>query len=351
MIDKNERENRIVIGDLLKKAGLGCDPKVIPLSADGSSRKFWRISEGKKGLCLAVAPPTLDANDLAEARAARDIGLHLLQQQIRVPEQYGWDEKHGILLFEDLGDRKLQELVLQEQRDRKGKDFLAAIRPWYRQVVAGLAVMQVKGAISFDPQWCWDTPRYDRTLMLERESGYFLRAFWQDLLGMEAPPGLQEEFVALAEQAARISSGYFLHRDFQSRNIMVHGGEACIIDFQGGRLGPLAYDLASLLIDPYVALPDDFQEEVLEYYMERLARLLVVDRQGFRREYLLLALQRNLQIVGAFAFLSKQRGKIFFQQFLRPALISLKELLNAEPFAVFPILRKIVHHSAAVFSQ
>ena len=118
--------------------------------------------------------------------------------------------------------------------------------------------MQVRGAVSFDPKWCWDTPQYDRMLMLERESGYFLQAFWQDLLGMEEPPGLQEEFFELADRAARIPAGYFLHRDFQSRNIMIHGGEACIIDFQGGRLGPLAYDLASLLIDPYVALPDDF---------------------------------------------------------------------------------------------
>lgn len=350
MMDKNERENRVVIEELLNKAGLGYHPVVTPISADGSSRQFWRISQGKKNLCLAVAPPTLDAKDLGEARAARAIGLHLLQKQVRVPEQYGWDEQHGVLLFEDLGDLKLQELVLKEYQ-RRGGDYLSAIRPWYQQVLDELAVMQVKGAISFDQAWCWDTPKYDRTLMLERESGYFLSAFWQDLLGMEAPPGLQEEFIALADRAAEISSEYFLHRDFQSRNIMIHGGKPCIIDFQGGRLGPLGYDLASLLIDPYVVLPDDFREELQEYYMGRLGRLLTVDRQGFRREYNLLVLQRNLQIVGAFSFLSKQRGKVFFQQFLHPALISLKKLLDTESFAVFPILKDIVHHSEALFSK
>lgn len=315
--------------------------KVESLDGDGSSRKFWRILQGKERLCLAVAPPSLNERDLAEARAARFIGLHLLHQKVRVPEQYGWDEEHGILLFEDLGDRKLHDCILMMQG--RGKEaFLAAVRPWYQQVIEGLALMQVRGAISFDPKWCWDSPRYDRTLMLERESGYFLRAFWQELLGNDEPGGLQEEFVALADRAARIPSIYFLHRDFQSRNIMIHGGEVCFIDFQGGRQGPLGYDLASLLNDPYAALPDDFQEELQELYLNELEKLIAVDRQGFREEYLLLAVQRSLQIVGAFSFLSHQRNKPFFRQFLRPALVSLGKLLEDALFAAFPVLRKTV---------
>jgi N-acetylmuramate 1-kinase len=348
MIDSDERNNLATIQDLLIRTGMVTgDRKVLaqglqiePFDGDGSSRKFWRISQEKKRLCLAVAPPSLGKRDLTEAKAARAIGLHLQQQDIRVPEQYGWDEDSGVLLFEDLGDCKLHDFVMKEKS--RGGEFLGAIRPWYQQVVAGLAVMQIRGAISFDPGWCWDSPYYDRTLMLERESGYFLRAFWQELLGNKEPIGLQDEFIELADRAARIPSGYFLHRDFQSRNIMIHEEKVCFIDFQGGRQGPLAYDLASLLIDPYVALPHDFQEELQELYLDNLEKLIVVDRQGFREEYLLLALQRNLQIVGAFAFLSQQRNKPFFRQFLRPALISLEKLLRSKTVTTFSVLKKTV---------
>ena len=202
--------------------------------------------------------------------------------------------------------------------------------------------MQVRGAEGFDPNWCWDTPSYDRALMLERESGYFLRAFWQDFLGREEPSGLQEEFISLADQATLIPADYFLHRDFQSRNIMLHQDEACFIDFQGGRLGPLGYDLASLLIDPYVSISIDLQDELLELYLDTLEGLIPVDRGTFKEEYLLLALQRNLQIVGAFAFLSKQRKKVFFRQFLPPAIGFLHTLLDCELFSDMLILRETV---------
>jgi aminoglycoside/choline kinase family phosphotransferase len=350
MNDKNETKNLSIIHGLLRNAGITDaeehNLEITTLAGDGSSRKFWRIMEGDKRLCLAVAPPSADAQDLAEANAARFIGLHLLQQGVRVPEQYGWNEEYGVLLFEDLGDKKLHDYVLKEQ---ESEDWLAAVRSCYTRVVKELAVMQVRGAIGFDPDWCWDTPRYDKRLMLERESDYFLRAFWQDFSGKKEPSGLREEFVYLADRAALIPAVYFLHRDFQSRNIMLHHAEPCVIDFQGGRLGPLAYDLASLLIDPYVALPGDLKEELLGRYLDKLEELIVVDRRKFVEEYLLLALQRNLQIVGAFAFLTQQRKKVFFEQFLRPAVGSLDTLLDRELFSEMTILRQTVSSAVTYF--
>ncbi len=344
MIEENETHNLTVIEHLLVKAGLttktGHALTITPLAGDGSSRKFWRIVQGDKGLCLAVAPPSKTTQDMAEARAARAIGLHLLRQGIRVPEQYGWSEEHGIILFEDLGDCKLHDYVQKNQEKEEGT--ATSVGACYKGVVASLAMMQVRGAQGFDPTWCWDTPYYDRTVMLERESGYFLGAFWQDFLGKEEPSGLQEEFVSLADRAAMSPADYFLHRDFQSRNIMLYQGEARCIDFQGGRLGPLGYDLASLLLDPYVSLSSGLQEELLEVYLDTLEGMIPVDRKTFKKEYLLLALQRNLQIVGAFAFLSKQRKKVFFSQFLLPALGSLKILLDRKLFSEMQVLRETV---------
>lgn len=352
MNDENETKNLSVIQTLLQEAGIADSNKpdlvFTVLAGDGSSRKFWRITDGAGSLCLAVAPPTRNSLDLAEAKAARSIGLHLLKQGVRVPEQYGWNEEHGVLLFEDLGDEKLHDYVTKTSKDG---DWIARVRSRYTDVVRKLAVMQVRGAEGFDPGWCWDSPRYDKKLMLERESGYFLRAFWQGYLGNEEPSGLREEFLELADRASRIPASSFLHRDFQSRNIMLYRDEPCFIDFQGGRLGPLAYDLASLLIDPYVGLPFDFQEELLGSYLDQLEALMDVDRRTFVEEYLLLALQRNLQIIGAFAFLTRQRHKVFFEHYLRPATASLNTLLSCELFSEMVVLRQTVFSAVQSFGE
>ena len=349
---KSENETNIlsVIYDLLQENGLITSIKstlqVVQMAGDGSSRKFWRITDANRKLCLAVAPPNLDDTNMAEARAARAIGLHLLNKNISVPKQYGWDEASGVLLFEDLGDCKLHDYA-QQATDKEPKGDL--IRSQYKRVLKALVDMQIAGTESFNPGWCWDTPKYDKRIMLERESGYFLRAFWQDLLGKSVPPGLQEECEDLASRAASISAEYFLHRDFQSRNIMIHNGNPAFIDFQGGRLGPLAYDLASLLLDPYVNLGRALQDELFDYYVVNLEKQKVVQRDQFKEDYLLLALHRNLQIIGAFSFLSEQRGKIFFRQFLRPAIESLQVLLQQDYFSEYPALKNCAKVSGQEF--
>jgi hypothetical protein len=207
--------------------------------------------------------------------------------------------------------------------------------------------MQVQASKDFDPSWCWDTPRYDRALMLERESGYFLQALCQDFLELEIDQKkINKDFQTLADQASQAGTTFFLHRDFQSRNIMIQKGLVYFIDYQAGRQGPLAYDLASLLIDPYAGLPARFQDELVEQYLDTLTSLVPYDRAQFRLEYLLLALQRNLQILGAFAFLSKKRNKPFFRQYLSPALKSLHDLLAKTTTAEYPYLKLISQQCA-----
>lgn len=332
MTQKNESENVLAVVALLHDSGLISRREadapltslvVQRLAGDGSSRRFWRVGRQDGGpICLAVAPAGRTEQDMMEARSARLIGMHLHDLGVRVPAQYGWDEEAGLLLFEDLGDVKLHDLVEQSRNPMDEMD-LSAVRPWYVQAVHQLAFMQIRGAVGFDRNWCWDSREYDRPLMLSRESGYFLRAFWQEMLGQELMSGIAEEFEQIATAASQAPASFFLHRDFQSRNIMAQNGQLCFIDFQGGRMGPLGYDLASLLIDPYTALPSSLQEELLQVYLDAVMALHPVDVRQFRREYTFLALQRNLQIIGAFSFLSRVRGKHFFARFIAPALTSL----------------------------
>lgn len=336
---QNDIRNFPLLYDLLEKSGLlpstSRGVEVREMAGDGSSRKFWRIAEHGRPLCIAVAPPDDETAGMQEAAAARNIGLHLLQHNSPVPKQYGWDEKSGTILFEDFGDCNLQRFVeLAEDREQ--------IKEQYQFVLDGLFHMQTLGALGFDTAWCWDTECYDTDLMLERESGYFLRAFWLQMVDNKVPEGLEEEFCELARRTGEIAAHYFLHRDFQSRNIMIAKGRPGFIDFQGGRLGPLGYDLASLLQDPYVCLEDELKEELLDYYMQKLEEQNIASGKQFTQEYCLLALHRNLQIIGAFAFLSKQRGKPFFKQFLPPAITSLQRLLTKSYFNDFTVLKNCV---------
>ncbi len=360
MTEKNESENVWALVALLHGTGLISRQEadapltslvVQRLAGDGSSRRFWRVGRRDGGpICLAVAPAGRTEQDMMEARSARMIGVHLRDRGVRVPAQYGWDAEAGLLLFEDLGDMKLHDLV-EQSRNPMGEMDLHAVRPWYVQAVQQLARMQIRGAVGFNRDWCWDTQKYDRPLMLNRESGYFLRAFWQELLGQEPVPGIAEEFELIATAASQAPATFFLHRDFQSRNIMVQNGQLGFIDFQGGRMGPLGYDLASLLIDPYTALPSSLQEELLQVYLDAVMALHPVDTQQFRREYSFLALQRNLQIIGAFSFLSRVRGKVFFAHFIAPALTSLVERLRDQDLRDLRVLPLMATRGLKLFCR
>jgi len=134
----------------------------------------------------------------------------------------------------------------------------------------------------------------------------------------------------------------FLYRDFQSRNMMIWSGGVGLIDFQAGRLGPPQYDLASLLIDPYVNIPEKIQVELLDFYLQEISARIPINEQSFRENYEIMAFQRNLQILGAYAFLSRTKGKTYFEQYIPPALSSLKKRMAAETFRPYREVRQLI---------
>ena len=306
------------------------------MSGDGSDRFFFRcITDDASYLVVLPNPDNPKAH--AEAEAAFNIGRHLHNCGVPIPVIHGYDQESGLIIFEDLGDLLLHKVVLA---DGGCSDEAMG---YYRQSIAALVNLQVDGQKGFNPAWCWDTPKYDQQLMLSRESGYFKDALCVDYLGMKDIAGaLGQEFILLAKYASEEPADFVLHRDFQSRNIMIHEKKARIIDFQGARLGPLGYDLASLLIDPYVSLGRADQDELFGFYLDELGKLISVDHARFREGYFYLALQRNLQILGAFSFLFKQRGKDFFRQFIQPAALVLNEHLLKPQGREFPLLRNLV---------
>ena len=340
--EKNNRTQQIL--NFLQKEGFVDTSEKItltPLSGDGSSRLFYKIRTGAAASFCGVLPGNENAQQgMAEAHAAYNIGSHLKKRGLPVPAIHAFDPENGFILFEDLGKTLLYD-ELEKKKKANGDHIWEQTQETYKQIIEILLYMQISGSIRFNRKWCWDTQRYDKRLMLEKESGYFMQAFCRDMLGIQSfSPQLTDEFKKLASRAAQQPAVYFLHRDFQSRNLMVIDGEIKIIDFQGGRLGPLGYDLASLLIDPYAQIPKEVQQELLDHYLEHLCTY-GLDDLAFLRGYNSLALQRNLQILGAFAFLSEHKQKVFFTQFILPAAYSLQHLLNGPDGDNYPHLLQL----------
>ncbi|MDY6953780.1 MAG: phosphotransferase, partial [Thermodesulfobacteriota bacterium] len=298
-------------------------------------RRWYRASGKETSLVIADhGPPS--GESVCEADAFFAIGRHLHSKGVAVPCIYGYDRPSGLLALEDLGDLHLQALVRGTQDRQK---VLAS----YHHVIDLLVLMGLEGAKGFDPAFAYETPEYDKNLILTKESRYFVDAFVNGYMGLGmAIDDLKQEFELLADMSLSNSLIGFMHRDFQSRNIMIKENRCYAIDFQGGRLGPLAYDIASLLIDPYVALPQTLQKDLLTYYITRLQAFVALDPLDFLHTYTYCAINRNLQILGAFAFLGKERGKEAFRQYIPQAVGSLKRQLHQIGPEACTQLRRIV---------
>ena len=304
------------------------------LAGDGSDRKFFRLF-GSPTIVL-LSHPEPPGGEVNENDSYFLIGRHLKSKGVPVPEIYDYSRREGWLLLEDLGDISLETAL-----KNRAKDDL--MRYWYGQALKVLVNMQVTGAQDFDPAWCFDTPKVDRAFLLDRECRYFVEAFLNRHLGLGvAFDEMRPDFDRLLAGAAPDDATYFLHRDFQSRNLFIKDGRLRVVDFQGGRLGPLGYDLAALLIDPYMALEARWEETLLTFYLELLQEQgVTVDPQEFREAYYHLALCRNLQVLGAFGYLTTVKGKEHFSRSIPAAVRVLRRRLSERP-GEFPRLEGIV---------
>jgi aminoglycoside/choline kinase family phosphotransferase len=119
---------------------------------------------------------------------------------------------------------------------------------------------------------------------------------------------------------------------------MVKNDRIYFIDFQGARMGPIQYDLASLLIDPYVDLPQDIQTRLLAYAVERLQHQMKLNADNFKRCYRFCCLTRNLQILGAFGHLTRVKGKMQFEKYIPAAARTLAHNLKDHEDGKLPML-------------
>ena len=301
-----------------------------PILPDGSSRRFYRVFFQNKSLLLIHNPCNIDV--INENDSYWYIGKHLYNKGIPVPALYLYEREKGIIWLEDLGDIHLQKLI-----DFKKDPYISS--RYYEQVLEIMLKLNIEGKEGFDPVHCYDTPYYDFKFILERELLYFYKEFLLRYEKVHQHQKMKEDFFRLASVVSKISNSFLIHRDFQSRNIMIREGKPYIIDFQGARFGPLTYDLASLLIDPYVCMPEKYQLRFVKDFFLEAKKHLYCCWEEFLELFWHTALCRNLQVLGAFSYLSFKKKKCQFKKFISPALNQVRKILEVHLKGKFSALR------------
>ncbi len=310
-----------------------------PLAGDGSERRWHRLRRGDRSVVM-VDHGLREGAAPGEADAFVHIGRHLHRRGLPVPRILRADPFAGLVFVEDRGDCHLQTRIAESESS-------GTVIALYRKIIDLLVEMSVSGGKGFDPGWAWQTAAYDREVIVEKECRYFIEAFVQNYCDRGVPfARIEGESHRLADGILAQSDEGFMHRDFQSRNILIAADQPWIIDFQGGRRGPAEYDLASLLIDPYVALPEAVQETLLDDFIGRYRQRTGRSRKAITAHYRLCAVARNLQILGAFGFLVKAKDKARFAAYIPNALGSLQRNLDRVETHSLPQLQELTRSLA-----
>ena len=310
-----------------------------PLYGDGSVRSFFRVlgTPGSWVLIVSPEPPRHEARDVDENETWVYMAALLRDAGFDVPEVYGFDREVGLILCEDAGDCLLQAEVLSRGTSTAWTGEV------YGRLLETLASLQAVCGRTFRPESTFNHV-YDADFSYQAEALYFARFFLGRFCGV-GHERLHPELRLLAETAEEaVGERVMILRDFQSRNVMLQQPDdrLRLIDFQGARMGPSAYDVASLLYDPYVPLPQGLRDELAGNYPELLAPLAPVAASAFERSYPLVAVHRMMQVLGAYAKLSLADGKREFLAYVEPALGNLRHLLSSGGFEDFPLLRRTV---------
>ena len=262
------------------------------LSASGSYRHYYRI-KGKTGQAIGVYN-----QDRKENKAFFTFTEHFRNNGLNVPDVYEKNIDEGIYLLQDLGDITLFSLLTENKhKDSTRKKVIE----FYKQSLEELIKFQVVAGKDLDYSVCYPRASFDRQSM-QWDLNYF-KYYFLKLTGIQFDEQkLEHDFLTLIIFLSKAETNYFMYRDFQSRNIMIYESQPYFIDYQGGRKGPLQYDIASLLFQAKANLPFDVRESLLDYYIEKLRDFIISDREEFIKYYYGFVLIRTLQVLGAYGF-------------------------------------------------
>lgn len=275
------------------------------LQGDASSRTYYRVQMGdKKVIAMKLADDPLKSDEVVDGERPRNIPFlevrdYLSRGGIPVPEVLYEDLERGVILLEDLGDRTV-ERALNDGLEKE---------PLYRRAISLMCKMHAYAAKNPDPSCICFRRRFGEGL-LRWEMDHFYEWGLLALTGRTPTPGEQEVFQRFRDDLVRRLTSLpqgFVHRDFQSRNLMLHNGSLYLIDFQDALLGPYVYDLVSLLRDSYVLFqPEEVEHFITVFASERASLgLPCPSKETLLEHFHLQALQRKLKDAGRFVYIDR----------------------------------------------
>ena len=299
----------------------GSEPQqVTPLTGSASNRQYARIS-GQAGTYIGV-----EGTDPLENNAFLTIAGHFHSKGIPVPEVLAVSEDGMTYLQEDLGDVLLSDLVAKAGKDG-GILPDSSLERLLCRTMSMLPKIQFEGADGLDFSVCYPQPSFDRRMILF-DLNYFKYCFLKPS-GLEFNEvRLQEDFDKFADDLLRDESDTFLYRDFNARNVMIREEQPYFIDFQGGRRGPIYYDVASFVYQARARYPQWLKEKMLESYLSSLGQYMEVDRPYFEERLRLFVLFRTLQVLGAYGFRGLVEHKANFVTSIPAAISELRGMLE-----------------------
>jgi aminoglycoside/choline kinase family phosphotransferase len=282
--------------------------RLTPLTPDASDRRYVRATlTGGQTVVLAVYPEAIEY----DAMPFSGICSLLREMTVPVPAVLGHSDILGIVALEDLGDLTLQAHLERAQTGERERR--------YKEAIDLIVRLQQRGAQhSESGRVCYELAFDVEKLTWELD--FFVQHFLEGYRGARLTPAerqaLSEEWHAIAGELAS-EPRVLCHRDFHSRNLMLHAGQLHVIDFQDARLGPDTYDLASLLRDAYVDVTEEERASLVAYFLE-LADKGPIDR--FVARFDLMSVQRNLKALGTFGYQATVRGNAAYVPYMTRTL-------------------------------
>ncbi len=305
----------------LDRSGLSAgQPRVVPLTGDASDRRYFRILlPDAPSIVLALNSAPFDVATLPFVNVA----TLMAKMPVPIPAVLGHADDLGILALQDLGDVTLQAHL--------GAASPAEHAALYRQAVALIATLQRRGAELAAPAYLPYGIAFDvekLTWELEFFTKHFLEAYRGVTLAEDQRGALRDEFAVIVRELAS-EPPVLCHRDYHSRNLMLHESQLYIIDFQDARMGPDTYDLVSLIRDSYVDLPEQTVDDLIAYFLA--LKGVTGPATEFRARFDVMALQRNLKALGTFGYQTTARRNPVYIQYIPRTLRYVRTNLEHQP--------------------
>ena len=290
--------------------------EIAAMPSSGSSRLYFRVKTDKRYL-IGAYNINIEEND-----AFFSFSKHFHKCGLPVPEILAISSGKDVYVQTDLGDDTLFRHVEECLKNGKFDDKTIGL---YKKTLDKLIDFQIIGHQGLDYSKAFPTSAFDEMSIME-DLNYFKYCFLKEQEEISFnETRLDTDFQRLAKYILEAPADFFMYRDFQSRNIMIVDNEPYFIDYQGGRKGPLQYDVVSLLYQVKARIPENLRKELIDYYKQQLS-VKGCHSNEFDKYFPAFVLLRLLQVLGAYGFRGLIQKKLHFMQSIPYAI---RELMRA----------------------